>query len=268
QQAGCFNNLKQLGEADLVYVADHGVFVQPSQSQYLGQASEWIGVMVDNTSRNTNILLCPTASEPAPTAIANEYGLETAAGQVNTVGTADYCYVRGGLSGGESGLSEISASYMANGWLYYEDGGGQGDGVEEEGIGPYPPDPGLYYTNEASMNMPGKTPLFFDGAWVDTWPLETDSCAKNLYTGILGEGERNEGNEMGRLTMTRHSINPEMAERNHVKSWKISPPSFGGIDMVFGDGHSQFVKMNPDIYNFNWHRRWGVYVPVNPGSPQ
>jgi hypothetical protein len=265
QQAGCFNNLKQLGVADLVYVADHGVFIQPGASQYLGNNSEWIGCMVENSSMNTNVLLCPTASQPAPATIISQYGLGFSG---NTVGTADYYFIRGGLVAGNSGLTQISASYMANGWLYCINNRGQGDASSVEGnYGII--DPAWVYTNEASMQQPATTPMFFDGTWLDCWPAERDSPAKNLYTGILGEGSSGHaGVEMGRVTMTRHGINPEAADRNHTASWKISPSSAGAIDMVSGDGHVQTVKMNIGIYDLTWHRNWGRNVPVNPGIPQ
>jgi hypothetical protein len=119
------------------------------------------------------------------------------------------------------------------------------------------------------MAMPGSTPLFFDGDWCDTWPMEEDAPAKNLYTGILGEaGQTGHGGlEMARMTMTRHSINPETAEQNHSKSWYISPPT-GSINMVLGDGHAQLVKMNNGIWQLNWHRAWGRYVGISPGYPE
>jgi hypothetical protein len=267
QQAGCFNNLKQLGVADLVYVADNGVFIEPGASKYLGNDSEWIGCLLNNTSRNTNVLLCPTASQPPPAAVIAEYDLNGDIGDELNAGAADYCYTRSGLIGGTSGLTEISASYMANGWLYDMNGRGLGDGplVEEDyGVS----DPTWVYTNETSMNFPATTPMFFDGTWFDCWPAEEDSPAKNLYTGILGEQAGRTGVEMGRITMTRHGINPEAAERNHTKSWKIDPPGAGLTDMVFGDGHTAPVKVNLGLWNLTWHRNWGVNVPINPGFPE
>jgi prepilin-type processing-associated H-X9-DG protein len=69
------------------------------------------------------------------------------------------------------------------------------------------------------------------------------------------------------MTMTRHTINPEMAEQDHMKNWNISPPA-GSINMVFGDGHAQLVKMNYGIWQFNWHRAWGQYLGISPGNPQ
>jgi prepilin-type N-terminal cleavage/methylation domain-containing protein/prepilin-type processing-associated H-X9-DG protein len=264
----CLNNEKQLSLADVQYVADNKIFIQPSASQYLGANSEWLGNMVDALSRNTNVLMCPTALTPAPASVIAQYSLGTDVGAGNWVGTANNYYIRGGLSGGTSGLTEISASYMANGWLYVSGGAGQGDGKGFEGASGYPADPGLYYVTESSLNVPANTPLFFDGTWCDTWPLEKDAVAKNLYTGILGEGMGKQGLEMGRMTMTRHGINAAAADPNHQKSWNISPP-VGAINITFADGHAQYVRMTYAVFNYNWHRNWSV--PPNtasPGNPQ
>ena len=266
QQAQCANNLRQLGMADLMYVADNKVFIQPSASQYLGANSEWIGPMMDNLSRGTNVLLDPVAAQPALPSVVSQYNLAANIGSQVQAGTADSCYIRGGLSGGSSGLTAISASYACNGWLYVSGGAGQGDGKGEE-ASPYPADPGLYYVTEASENQPSSTPFFLDGTWCDLWPLENDNQAKNLYTGAIGEGMGKQGIEMGRITITRHSINPAAADRNHRQPWSSSPP-VGSIDMVFGDGHFELIKMSLAIYNYNWHKNWGTYTKVAPGTPQ
>lgn len=267
QQSQCANNLKQLGMADLMYVTDNKVFIEPNNSSYLGKNSEWIGVMMDNISRSTNVLLDPVASQPALPGVVSQYNLGANVGGEVQAGAADACYIRGGFSGGTSGLTEICASYACNGWLYTTNGSGLGDGEGFEGSSPYPPDPALYYVTESSLNQPSNTPFFMDGTWCDLWPLETDGQAKNLYTGALGEGKAQQGIEMGRITFTRHSINPGSADRNHMRPW-ISAPPVGSINMVFGDGHYELVKMGLAIYSYNWHRNWGTYANVSPGPPQ
>jgi prepilin-type N-terminal cleavage/methylation domain-containing protein/prepilin-type processing-associated H-X9-DG protein len=270
QATYCINNLKQLGTADLLYVADNKLYIQPNQSQWLGANSEWLGILLDNVSRQTNLLLCPTAALPAPpgflsTALGQQ--LQNNVGSGNIVGTANYYYIRGGLSGGSSQLADISASYMANGWLYYTGTAGSGDGTGFEGTGSVPSDPVLYYINENSLSQPDTVPLFFDGDWCDTWPMENDASAENLYTGALGEGAAHGGLEMGRLTMTRHAINAAAADQDHQKNWNNSAP-VGAINFVFADGHAQMQKMNYTIWNYNWHRYWNKYVTVSPGNPQ
>jgi prepilin-type N-terminal cleavage/methylation domain-containing protein len=271
QQAYCVNNLKQLGVADLLYVQDYKVFIQPNVSTYLGpNAQEWLGTMLDNVGDNTNILCCPVASQPAPAGVVTQYGLSGNIGGALQAGTATYCYVRSGLSGGSSGATEISASYMANAWLYVKPGAnpeGQGEGNGFEGNYGYPADPSLYYVNEQSMATPVLTPLFFDGTWVDCWPLERDAVSHNMYTGMLGENSAHYGLEMGRLTFTRHGLNAGASETDHTTSWTSSIVR-GGTDMAFGDGHAAYVQMNLGIFNFTWHRGWNTWVPIGPQGVQ
>jgi len=272
QASYCINNLHEMGAADLLYVADNKVYIQPNGSQWLGNNSEWLGILLDNISRQTNLLMCPVASQPAPPGfLATSLGnaLQNNVGAGNIVGTSDYYYIRGGLSGGTSGLGDISSSYMANGWLYFSGGKGQGDGTGFEGANGFGPDPALYYVSEASVSHPYNVPLFFDGNWCDTWPMEEDAPAYNLYTGALGEGAAHGGLEMGRLTMTRHLINAASADQDHQKAWNVSPP-VGGINFVFADGHASIQKMTYAIWYFEWHRGWGSSssYPIKPGNPQ
>lgn len=258
QQASCFDNLKQLGTADLLYVADNKNYIQPSASIYLGANSEWLGTMLDNLSRNTNVLLCPVATVSAPPAVVSQYSLDVNIGSATQAGTGDYAYIRGGFKNGTSGLTQIGASYMANGWLYVTNGVGQGDG---NGTQPY------YYTTEASVQSAATTPMFFDGTWCDCWPEENDAPSKNLYTGALGEGAAHIGQEMGRMTIARHGINPASAPRAYAKKWQQFPPNVGMTDLVFADGHATSAKMNCGLYNFTWHRNWGS-IPISPALPQ
>jgi len=124
QNIACVNNLKQLDVTDFMFEQDTHQFIQPSVSTYLGANSEWIGPMVDYMSKTTNSLLCPVANTPAPA------GSTTSLGAGNLNGAADHSYIRGGMSGGTSGLTQIGGSYTCNGWLYTADNGaGSGDGV-------------------------------------------------------------------------------------------------------------------------------------------
>jgi prepilin-type N-terminal cleavage/methylation domain-containing protein len=257
QQASCLDNLKQLGTADLLYVTENKNYIQPSASIYLGANAEWLGTMLDNLSRNTNVLLCPVATAPAPASLVTQFNLAVDIGSEVQAGTADYAYIRGGFKNGTSGLTQIGASYMANGWLYVTNGVGQGDGKGNQAY---------YYLTESSVQSVATTPMFFDGTWCDCWPVENDAPAKNLYTGALGEGTAHSGQEMGRMTFARHGINPGSAPQNYAGSWKTHPPNIGLTDLVFTDGHAAAAKMNGGIYGFTWHRNWGA-VPINPANP-
>jgi prepilin-type processing-associated H-X9-DG protein len=267
QKAQCLNNLKELGTADIMYVADNKVFIQPSSSVYLGVNSQWMGPMMDNMSRGTNVLLCPTASAPPLPSVISQYSLNTSVGTGNISGTSDGCYVDGTLNGGSSGLSAISTSYTANGWLYVNSAGaGGGDGSKYIEPANSIPDPQWYYVSEASLNNPANTPMFLDGPWVDAWPAENDSPSHNLYTGVLGQNNMGHTSEMSRITMARHGINPGIADRSHTKPWQSAPP-VGGINYVFADGHAEYNRLTLAMWNYNWHRSWGTKNKVSPGLP-
>ena len=259
QTISCANNIRELDVADFMYEEDNHRFIQPSVSTYLGANSEWIGPMIDYSSKATNVLFCPVASRPAPA------GTTISLGAGNANGTADYSYIRGGLSGGTSGLASIGGSYACNGWLYVGAGGnGGGDGKADieplYGI----KDPAWYYVNSASMNKPSETPIFMDGPWVDAWPAEKDGPAKNLYTGYYG----GHNNEMGRVTIARHGeVNPATAPRGEITPWQFRAPP-GAINMGFGDGHIMLEKLSVDWWNWYWHKNWNTTVKVSMASPK
>ena len=254
QEATCMNNLKQLATADIMYVGDNKRFIEPSSSSYLGANSEWIGPMVDFSSRATNILLCPNAiQKPPPTSANGPYGEGT--GQT---GAADTMYIRGDMSGGTSGLSQIGCSYQCNGWLYTDANGvGQGDGTAD---GIQPTGSIWYYANESSMEHPVNTPIFFDGVWCDTWPAEKDTPSSNLYTGKYA----NHDNEMGRFTVQRHGVKPGTASRSYITAWQFGPPK-GLLIMGLADGHVEPSRLI-NLWSYNWHKSWNFGI-AKPGVP-
>lgn len=263
-QIYCANNMKQLCLADLIYVTDNKLFMQPSASAYLGNNSEWIGPMLDNISVNTNVLICPTAhTPPVSGSVQNNVG-----GLPSQNSAADSYYIRGSLSGGTSGLAEIGCSYACNGWLYVNPNAspiGQSDGTAIESAHNVK-DPAWYYVTEASMMNPANTPFFMDGPWMDAWPAENDGPAYNLYTGSLGYSQAHTS-EMGRITMARHTINPGAAARSEHVPWTVSEP-VGAINMGFGDGHVDLVRLSVGLWSYNWHRAWATTVSIAPGPPQ
>jgi type II secretory pathway pseudopilin PulG len=244
QQAACESNLKQLTLANIMYANDMGKFIEPAGAgSFLGDQGEWMGSLIDYFSKATNMLICPTASTLAQSAPAAMNGGQT--------GTADHCFYRSLDNTALSGWTAVSCSYQCNGWLYSGSGGtGAGDGVNIEtshGV----TGSAWFYTKESSMEKPVNTPFFVDGVWMDTWPAEDDSPSKNLYTGYYTTHD----NEMGRITVARHGgVNPGAAPRNAAGLWQFGPPQ-GAIDMGFGDGHVEAVKL-PNLWSYNWHRAW------------
>jgi prepilin-type N-terminal cleavage/methylation domain-containing protein/prepilin-type processing-associated H-X9-DG protein len=255
QAAVCLSNIKQLCLTDVMYENDNHSFIQPyadlggvnfGTSTFLGVNSEWIGPMIDYSAKATNLIICPTAATPpAPGSIPDAVG----AGSQNA--SADHCYIRGTLKDNTSGATQVSGSYACNGWLYYYDGKGWGDGSGDD-IEPANTDPAWYYSKSASMRYPDRTPFFMDGPWVDAWPAEADRPASDLYTGYFSA----HANEMGRIMIARHGgVNPAAAPRNDKTPWSSSSGPAGAINMGFGDGHAEPVKL-VNLWNYEWHRNW------------
>jgi prepilin-type N-terminal cleavage/methylation domain-containing protein/prepilin-type processing-associated H-X9-DG protein len=253
QAAVCLSNIKQLCLADVMYEDDNHSFIQPyadlgstqvGTGTYLGINSEWIGPMIDYSAKATNLIICPTASTPAP-------GTTVHLGAADSNGSADHCYVRGELKDNTSGATQVSSSYACNGWLYFYDDKGWGDGSGDD-IEPANTDPAWYYPSDASMKTPDKVPFFMDGPWVDAWPAEADRPASDLYTGYFG----GHANEIGRIMIARHGgVNPAAAPRSDKTPWSSSSGPGGAINMGFGDGHAKPVRL-VSLWNYEWHRNW------------
>jgi prepilin-type N-terminal cleavage/methylation domain-containing protein len=251
QQAVCTSNLKQLTLANIMYSSDFTYFVQASIStDPYGKDAEWIGNMFGYYAKSKNLMLCPTAGQPANAAQVTQYGLYTTGN--STGGSANLAYHRD-LAGTFSGISAFDCSYQYNGWLYVDLSAGNATRPVPASSSDNNGQTGYYFVKESNIQKSSQTPIFVDGPWVDAWPAETDSPSKNLYTGVLDSNHS--GEEMGRFTIQRHAFNAAAAERNHTASWTTSPPNNGGVIVGLADGHAELSKL-PNLYNFYWHRNW------------
>jgi len=265
QSAICMSNQKQLCLADVMYAGDNGKFIEPGGA-YLGSGGEWMGALLDYIAKATNVLLCPTAPEPAPTSVIPLLGAT-----IGQNGAANYCYVRN-LPGtpvkGTSGWKSINSSYLNNGWLETAPGGASsGDGGLIEQAHNIK-DPGWYFRNEASMRKPVLTPMFQDGPWFSAWPMESDGPAANLWSGSFSAGNAGESgayNEMGLCTILRHGGKP--ANPGTKINTAAQLPKTGGVLVGLGDGHVEFSTL-PNLWNYQWHNNWGTAVTVGIGTPQ
>lgn len=246
QQVACQSNLKQLVLIDMMYAEDHeDVLIQPT----IGTGDEWWGALVNYASHSSNLLLCPTASEPPPA-----FGPNAVSGNGGgTNGTADHCYIR---NSGDTYLG----SYGYNGWFYVStkdptQGAGDGNGLQGNNR--------WYYLTAKAIKVPAGTPVFFDANWVDTWPTEIDSPSANLW---MGGGFTGHKNEMARLTIARHGgVRPSAAPRNYTTSWKFAPPK-GAVNMGLSDGHVELATL-PSLWGYSWHKGWDAGA-VKIGIPQ
>ena len=220
----CLSNTRQLTMATSIYVADQEK--QPAYNAPAFPDGNWMGTLIDY-AKDKNLRLCPLAPlrTPAP-----------ASG--NRQGSADGAWVRWT----SDRKTMFYGSYGFNGWLYSQ--------VVLFGGGPHPR-PHFFFSNQGSLEKPSQTPVFFDENWLDTWPLETDLPARDLYNGetfVGGPGVYN----IGRCTIARHHVRSPASAPRHVAPGQRLP---GALEMGMADGHSEFVDLE-HLWNLSWHYGW------------
>lgn len=260
QQALCISNIKQLCVANIMYSGDYGTFVQPSTAgSYFGSDGEWMGSLIDYFAKATNLIICPSAATPVN---ANS-GVSQHMGNGGLNGAANLSYIRD--LNGTGPVPAIMCSYQYNGWLYQTNNGtgGSGDGAGFTGIEAMHgiTDPNWFFLKESRMEVPANSPLFVDGAWVDSWPAENDGPAADLWQGSYSA----HANEMGRFTVLRHG--GKTAAGPTTISSPNQLPTQGGVIVGLGDGHAEFSQL-PHLWTYNWHHQWAAQIQVTIGSPQ
>ncbi|MGA2656538.1 MAG: type II secretion system protein [Verrucomicrobiota bacterium] len=221
----CLNNTRQLTMATSIYVSDHDK--QPVYNAPAFPDGNWMGTLIDYT-KDKNLRICPLAPLRLPAPAAG-----------NRQGSADAAWVRWT----SDRRTMFYGSYGFNGWLYSQ--------VVLFGSGAPHPMPQLFYSNQGSLQQPSQTPVFFDENWVDTWPLETDPPARDLYNGetyIGGPGVYN----IGRCTIARHHVSSPARAPRHTAPGQPMP---GAIEMGMADGHSEFVRLE-HLWHLSWHYDW------------
>ncbi len=263
RQTICLTNLRQLGQAYSMYVANskgHSVvytlqttavmdpdaamwpeLLRPYYGQKVFNAPQFSQAMqADNLTKN--VRLCPDAADlqyPGAAAASNDWN-----------GDARHAWDFVVTSGSINRL--LFSSYTFNGWMYepvlnpndpyYYSWTNE---LEQWGA-PLPPWPDpleAYQQWEIKPNNAYATevPLFADGNRLDTWPHETDvGPIPGGY--LLGTGNLNGGSGglMGRLMLNRHGDGPHA---NYYTS------------VVFLDGHAAKVPL-PQAWNLRWHNAW------------
>lgn len=223
QQVSCLNNVKQLTTASFMYMSDTGRPVAYDASpKYPGGC--WMGTLLVYYSKTAKIRVCPMA--PLPSQVPKTGNLQ------GTVATA---WVRWTVNNS----TMFYGSYGYNGWLYSDNKGDSG----------YVGAPSMVFTAESQIQQPASTPVFVDANWVDLWPLEIDSPAKNLYA---GQPFTIHYNEMGRCAIPRHGgQTPSAASRN----FDITKALPGAINIGLADGHVEQTKLQK-LWSYNWHYDW------------
>ncbi|MBW8864892.1 MAG: prepilin-type N-terminal cleavage/methylation domain-containing protein [Verrucomicrobia bacterium] len=245
QQISCLNNQKQMALANNMYVSDFSGRGIPDQAPS-GSTGSWFINFITYYSKATNILACPTTSQTAQ-AVNNFAG-----NSVTPWCKTDY-----------AGNGDVYfGSYVINGWFSVDFKTGQpaGDGKADKQF---------YFMKDTSVQNSAQTPIFSDGIWVDTWPSEQDSAYHDLHqtAGVnANPAEGNYGSPAGhsiaRTVVSRHACNAGAAN-----SWTVAastPP--GAINVACFDGHVELSKLR-NLWNYQWHRDWGVVNQVIIGTP-
>jgi prepilin-type N-terminal cleavage/methylation domain-containing protein/prepilin-type processing-associated H-X9-DG protein len=244
QQISCINGIKQLALANVMYVGENKVWVGPinTNNPSLSQG-DWMGAMLSFYGNATNVLICPTARNKGnPNNLTNPQGTADAAWQW-TISNPGY-----------------SSSYGYNSWL---------DGGFGANLTTYP---GGAYRNDASVQSPTLTPMFFDAYWINCCPGENDSPSSGSPASGLGSGAGGgagggasynlySGNAsyegMNRVTVARHGITS--APKSLAKGSALP----GTVNIGFTDGHAENIKLQK-LWSLYWHRGW---VPQDAPTP-
>jgi len=182
-----------------------------------------------------NVRLCPSTLTP-PTASTDQA----------IIGTANLPW---GCWDNTTGLP-ASGSFGINGYFY-----------ELITFYPFLPASKVSYMfpKPSSVQKPSQTPLFFDEIYVDTFPLETDTAAPDLYFGQPNTFQAGGGRGMGCCTILRHG-GPTASSSVPYKSGHPLP---GAINMGFDDGHGELVKLQ-NLWTYTWHLNWNPALVKGP----
>jgi prepilin-type N-terminal cleavage/methylation domain-containing protein/prepilin-type processing-associated H-X9-DG protein len=248
QQISCLNNIKQMTLADIMYFSDYGNGI-PDQSPS-GSTGSWFINFIGYYSKATNVLICPTTSQPLLSGYNN-----------NQDGNAVTPWCKTDYAG--NGAPYIG-SYIINGWFSC----GVTNGIVSpngDGNG----SPQYYYLKESAVKYASTTPVFSDGIWVDFWPLEGDSPCHDLRgtLTINGTAVTNPqqgaypGKSFARTVVARHDCNPT-APNSWINKGDVPP---GAINVGMFDGHAELSKLR-NLWNYTWHNQWNSKI-ATPGTP-
>ena len=216
QDIQCLNNSKQIVLSLMMYVNDATgkmiSYADPADPYGL-----WMARLQTNYSQISQSRICPASPDPVP--------WQQKPGAAYTgFGLADYPW-----NWGATGLGPpFHGSYGFNTWCYSA-----------------PNASPSVFQKESAVTKASQMPYFSDSIWVDGGPLETDTPARNLYTG-------GDNNPMERITIARHGlINAASAPRNVPIGSKL----VGKINVGFADGHVEAVKLE-NLWNLYWRKGW------------
>jgi prepilin-type N-terminal cleavage/methylation domain-containing protein len=229
-QTTCINNLKGLTLASQMYYDDNQTFIGPISNDPSQSQGDWMGTMLAYYGKATNLIICPSA--PA------NWGASTAT-NADINGLSNKAWYWANSTPGYAGSYGIN-KWLANSTLY-------------------PMTPVAletnYYEKESHITRPSMTPVFMDSAWINLWPLQSDSPARSLSDPLDHPGTDSSG--MTRVCINRHP-KPAPASTSLLRVGNTALP--GSIVMGFYDNHVELAKLQ-NLWTYSWAYGW---VPSAP----
>jgi prepilin-type processing-associated H-X9-DG protein/prepilin-type N-terminal cleavage/methylation domain-containing protein len=243
----CLSNLRQIGTAYALYL-----------NESKGKPIEVVGVTGGgyvmwvlsekkylNLQSNPEVQYCPAAQELSskPASAYGVTGSETEA----LIGNASQSWLRNFQQpGSQTDPSRLNllysrGSYTYNGWVIYKRGQGtSGDSIETNSANTRGK---IYFFNNVTKARPSaEVPLIGDGVWSEAFPLEITAPSPDTFDpfknavalGISG-GNGGADGQINRFHVARHNK---------------------GMNMVFLDGHGEFIPNLRTLWRFKHHAGW------------
>jgi prepilin-type N-terminal cleavage/methylation domain-containing protein len=245
-QIKCVSNIKQLSLSSAMYMNDYRRAI--TDNSPAGSSGAWIVNLFDYFAKSTNLIVCPSTPKQAPLN-------PNPAGYNNNNGSADTQWHKQLDAGDGRGNLDYYASYGYNGWFFIDPDNVTPSGDEKNNH------PTWYFYKESQIQFPSQTPVFFDENWADTWPQEGDAPNQKTYYGN-DQGDH-AGFEMGRVAISRHGNASSSGQYNWTTANQVPA---GSVVVGMTDGHAEVSKL-PNLWQYKWHKDWGVTTPISIGSP-
>lgn len=227
----CCSNLKDLTLAYFMYQQDN-----ESGIAYNNQNVLWMQTLATYQGQVNALRLCPAAASRGNLPVTQQQG---------TAGAPWNWYL-----GGNTNL--FYGGYTINGWLYSQSAYNSPYNQDGTPTAYYP----YYYRSDTTFTQPDLVPVFVDGIWPDTWPMEADVPGPMLGAGgtydlYLGGGAS--ANSLGRIGISRHPLTRGTAASGS--------PISGAFNMSYADGHAGRLPLQ-QMKMVLWHP--GYVVSGNP----
>ena len=221
----CLSNLKQVALAAISYTQDF------NRAGMASDGSLWAGSLYPYAGNNANVFLCPLTPPPSPQPT------------IKTLGTAATPWTIIVNNSPIFPVGFVNGSYGINNYLYNPSqlvGNNEFSGMDTTRC----------FGKDTAITSPTLTPEFADSRRFGGNPLETDTPARNLYTGA-------DNPSMARFTIARHKMTSPQSAPQLVPAGQKLP---GAINMGFADGHVEMVNLE-NLWNYYWCKNWVIPSP-------